>query len=162
MIRVSAYRWYEKRWNNDLCYARGNVNGESVLAHRFIMDAPDDVLVDHRNGNGLDCQKHNMRLCSHSQNSANKRRTDSFCGYKGVRYLGGNRQKHYYPRITVGSKTFYFGCTKQSIHAARIYNEAAKILFGEFACLNVVPPHSRNDVVARNKVIRILKEKGAI
>ena len=36
-------------------------NGKYIYLHRFILNAPDRVMVDHRDSDGLNCHKHNLR-----------------------------------------------------------------------------------------------------
>lgn len=56
------------------------------LMHRIIMNAPDNLHIDHINGNRLDNRKCNLRLCTRSQNALNK---NKYCGrgpYIGVHF----------------------------------------------------------------------------
>jgi len=46
-----------------------------IYMHREILDAPDGVEVDHKNGNGLDNQKENLRLATRSEQVRNRRGT---------------------------------------------------------------------------------------
>jgi hypothetical protein len=50
----------------------GRFGNKKVYLHRFVMLAPDSVLVDHINGDPLDCRKQNLRYCDHSQNAKNR------------------------------------------------------------------------------------------
>src|SRR5439155_12074730 len=58
--------------------------------HRFIMNAEPGQCVDHRNFNGLDCRKENMRLCTKRQNQQHSRKRRTMGGriptsqFKGV------------------------------------------------------------------------------
>ena len=56
-----------------------------IPMHRFLLDAPDDVEVDHINGNGLHNRRCNLRLASRSENLKNRRvfKTNKL-GYKGI------------------------------------------------------------------------------
>lgn len=56
--------------------------------HRVIMGLPDrdPREVDHRNGNGLDNRRGNMRVVTHAQNQQNRRSFGATSKYRGVSY----------------------------------------------------------------------------
>ncbi len=56
-----------------------------VYLHRALMGEPADMTVDHRDLNGLNNCRANLRLASDSQNAMNRRkRSDNTTGHKGV------------------------------------------------------------------------------
>ena len=76
---------YEKygtlRWHlSDTGYAVRRSNRETIRLHRLIMNCPEGLVVDHLNGNPLDCRKSNMRICSQKENAKNRH------GVKGYTY----------------------------------------------------------------------------
>lgn len=105
--------------------------------HRLIMGVEDPKLqVDHKNHNGLDNRRDNLRLCTDKQNKANLRKSSipSASIYKGVRFFK-NRRKCWNAYINdYGSIGYY--CTEQA--AAIAYNLKALELHGEFAYLNQI------------------------
>ena len=130
------WRYMDSGWGSG--YAARSVweNGRSVvkLMHREIMGAESGQIVDHRNGNGLDNRRKNLRLCDSSKNSANQpKRSDSASPYKGITKTRQGRWTAYIrfqgEKITLGT----FGTAKK---AARVYDSAALTLFGEFAQTN--------------------------
>lgn len=55
--------------------------------HRWMMRTALPLMVDHRNGNGLDNRTSNLRVATSSQNSMNRRKTPGQSSqYKGVWY----------------------------------------------------------------------------
>src|ERR1700675_2454955 len=65
------------------------------LLHRFILglDWGDTRRVDHRNRNGLDCQRRNMRIATRFQNQHNRaRQKNNVSGYKGVTWHKGEQR----------------------------------------------------------------------
>jgi hypothetical protein len=91
--------------------------------------------ADHRNGNGLDNRRLNLRPCpSASQQGANqsKRTGKHSSQYKGVSW-GRN---HWWVYITVDRKKIWVGGFETEEEAARAYDAAARKHFGEFASLN--------------------------
>lgn len=119
-------------------YARRNNHGDgrkTILMHRLIMNAPDGVLVDHRDGNGLNNQKSNLRLCTHAQNMANRLSlTNSTSGYRGVSYHKG--RGFWVAYISHNNKQIHLGKYATAEEAAHAYDAAAQRLQGEFARLN--------------------------
>jgi len=58
--RVAGLNWRVSVKKDKTAYALA-----VIKLHRVILDVRDSgVLVDHRNGNGLDCQRGNLRRCS--------------------------------------------------------------------------------------------------
>jgi hypothetical protein len=138
---ASRFRWSgrqsSKSWK---VYARTDivVDGKraNISLHRFLMNAGPGEVVDHINGDSLDNRRCNLRLCSNAQNTRNQRvhasrKTTS--AYKGVyRQKSGLFRAQImcqYRKVNLGS----FGC---ELTAARVYDEAARRLHGEFARLN--------------------------
>lgn len=106
--------------------------------HRQILRVEDStVFVDHKNANGLDNQRNNIRTCTSSQNMSNRcAPKHNTSGYKGVvKYA--NRSK-FKAKIRVNGKDVYLGYFHSPKDAARAYNEAAVKYYGEFALLNII------------------------
>lgn len=104
--------------------------------HRFILDAPDGIAVDHVNGNGLDNRKANLRLASSSQNAIHRMRRNPAASskYRGVtlhKGLGKWQAKAVYEGASI-----YLGVFVLEEEAAKAYDEFAIEHFGEFAVLN--------------------------
>lgn len=137
--RVAAKKWGVTVKPQDTTpYAQNGVRVAgrmtSVAMHRFILDAPIELVVDHINGNGLDNRRANLRLCSRSENQWNRRKSSqNTSGFKGVFHRGGTR---WIARITAHGKTVHLGRFRDPTIAARAYDAAALRLHGEFARLN--------------------------
>lgn len=89
--------------------------------------------MDHIDGNGLNCCKSNLRICTQSQNNANSR-TKKLKGFKGT--IRGKGDRKWYAMITKDYVRYHLGGFQTEEEAARAYDAAAKKLFGEFARLN--------------------------
>lgn len=117
---------------------RANPKWKVIMMHKEIMKADKTQKIDHKDGNGLNNQRENLRHCDSAQNMRNskKRSVPTSSKHKGVCYnkKRGNYQSH----IAVGGKKIYLGRYQKEEDAARAYNEAAIKLFGEFALLNVI------------------------
>lgn len=119
--------------------------GENAIPmHRVVLERvlgrplARDERADHINHVGTDNRRENLRLASHAQNSRNrlidKRNTS---GYKGVAW--DKRNSKWQVHIRVNSKQKLLGRFTDIKEAARIWNQAAVEVYGEFACLNVIP-----------------------
>lgn len=108
-----------------------------VMMHRVIMWSPDGMVIDHIDGNKLNNQKKNLRVCSPTDNKRNRgmsRRNTS--GYKGVYWQRAN--KKWYAAINTDERFLNVGSFENKEDAARAYNAAASKYHGEFAKLNVI------------------------
>lgn len=85
--------------------------------------------VDHKNCNRADDRWGNLRLASHTENTANAQlRRDNKTGFKGVRLFHGRFQ------VRVGAGGKHHVGTFDTLDEARLaYIAAAKRLYGDFA-----------------------------
>ena len=112
-------------------------NKGSISLHRQLMKPEKGYVIDHLDGNTLNNQKHNLRICTQSQNCSNQKISKSnTSGYKGVIYSQPSNK--YYARITFNKKFLHLGSYIDPKDAARAYNEAAIKYHGEFANLNKI------------------------
>lgn len=128
--RVTGYNWTadESKWTT---YAVTNGTSPRTRLHVFIMRPDHGLIVHHKDGNGLNCQRHNLEVLSqadHSRFSA-LRRNKSGSKYRGVSC--DKRDNIFYARISVDYKNYNLGRFKTEEEAALAYNEAAKLMLGE-------------------------------
>ena len=106
-----------------------------VAIHRSIMNPPEDMVVDHINGNKLDNRKVNLRICTNQQNICNQIRDTS---KKASRYKGVHRDKRKWrSKITFRGNILNLGNYDDEIEAAKAYNKAALKHHGKYAKINV-------------------------
>lgn len=138
--RVSQFKWYAHRgWNTYYAARRlSKEEGEKcVLLHRIIMNVDDDRQVDHRDGNGLDCRRHNLRVCFRRQNARNRdKQYNNTSGFKGV----FRNHRRWMAKIGHHGSQVYVGTFDTPEEAARAYDARARQLHGEFALLNFPEP----------------------
>lgn len=107
--------------------------------HRFLMDGCSRV--DHRDGDGLNNTRANLRETTVGQNAHNSRRhRDSTSSFKGVNLAPSNRWR---ARISVEGVRKHLGLYATAELAALAFDDAARELHGEFACLNFPNPEER-------------------
>ena len=108
--------------------------------HREIMQAPDGVDVDHIDTSNLNNTRQNLRVCTHGQNTANRRKPAHKNGthsrFKGVTWHKSSER--WVAQLRVNYRLVTIGYFKDEREAALAYNEAARKHFGEFARLNEV------------------------
>jgi len=143
--KVRHHDWYYYKGKDArVSYAYAIIEGQRVKLHRWVTGVTDEnILVDHIDHNGLNCQDDNLRLCNKSQNGANSRKPLTFngkkltCEYKGVvKRTRKNGDIVYEPRLTFEGKYMHLGSYKDKVQAAIAYDIKALELWGDFALLN--------------------------
>lgn len=129
---ASSYKWsIDKRRKTN--YAKGwdNVNKKGIYLHRLILGATGrHALVDHKDGNGLNNTKDNLRISNHSLNQANRGKSSlNKTGYKGVHKRADCDRFQSY--IIVNRKGIYLGLFKTAQEAHNAYVVAAEKFFGK-------------------------------
>ena len=139
------YKWHlkvvKKKWSISY-YAVANYDQKQIYMHRLIMALHgydiENKLIDHKDQNGLNNQKENLRICNLSENAQNARKPKhgKTSKYKGVSVRKSTNKYHSY--IMLNQKRIHIGYFTNEIDAAIAYNKKAIELFGEFACLNII------------------------
>lgn len=133
---VSKHKWCLHSGSRTL-YAKRLAAGKHLTLHRFILNLDSsETLCDHIDRNGLNCQKHNMRVCAKSQNVFNQRKQvrPTYSRYKGVTW--DKRLSKWQVQIGFNHKRRKLGRFSDEEDAAKAYDAAAVSLFGEFANCN--------------------------
>lgn len=127
------------KWHSD---GHGYLNNRKLgKLHRVILkrmlngEIPKNMQVDHVNRNRLDNRRENLRLCTQSENHANKLSKNKW-GYKGV--VQHRNKKQYSALIQKDGKKIHIGLYQTPKEAAIAYNVKAVELFGQFALLNKI------------------------
>lgn len=131
--KVRGFSWYADRIHNTWYAATHIGKGRSrkvVRMHRFLLEEKEGSEVDHKDGDGLNNRRHNLRSCSHRQNLSNqKKQSGRSSSFKGVSLASTGKWRAQLDSTHLG----YFD-TEEA--AARTYDSKAREVFGEFAKLN--------------------------
>lgn len=135
--RVLQYRWC--LIGGRLDYAcRTDYSGEkkaTIYLHRFVLEAPRGLQVDHINHVTLDNRRSNLRVCTLAENVLNRiKQKRNTSGYKGVYWL---KSKQIWRVVIIsGGKSHFFGYFHDVVEAAKAYDRGAIQVHGQFASLN--------------------------
>jgi hypothetical protein len=123
--------WYAVRWDR----------GRQLRMHRVVLNAAPGRVVDHVHHDGLNNTKRNLRPCNKAQNAHNQRPQQGRSSrYKGVCWH--KRERKWYSRIQCHGRPRSLGLFTRERDAARVRDQAAIALHGEFAYLNLPPKPS--------------------
>jgi hypothetical protein len=112
---VLPRRWCLQRTR--VLYAVTSDRGRSVYMHRFLIGAPPGRVVDHRNHDGLDNRRANIRECSVAENTFHRRaaRPGSRSGVRNVYWHKATRS--WYVEVAASGRRHFFGSFRD-IHEA--------------------------------------------
>ncbi len=139
-VWLNQWKWYVRKDRKRYFYATRMVytldKWTQIQMHRFIMNAPAHLHVDHINFDTLDNRRQNLRLCTSGQNTSSQRPQHKTTAsiYKGVWFI--KEVKRWRAGIQYHYKKIHLGCFVDEIEAAKAYDQAAKKYFGEFAITN--------------------------
>lgn len=120
--RCRDYRWSYDR------YVR---NWRIGTLHRFIMNCPSDLVVDHINHNPLDNRKCNLRVCDIRHNSINKKRmSNNKSGATGV--IWEKSRNKWRAQIVVNGSSIVLGRFNNIEDAIAARQQAEIEYFGEY------------------------------
>lgn len=123
-------------------YAVTNIqllNGKRKLLqmHRLLLNPPEDLQIDHIDGNRLNNCRENLRICSHAENQRNRsRNSTNTSGFKGVSW--DKQRERFRASIKFNDKQKHLGYFDDPQEAAAAYDAAAIELHKDFACTNGV------------------------
>jgi hypothetical protein len=135
---LRKYHWNGIKGKSTFYATRSDRFGKNILMHRQILGLKkgDGVIVDHKDLNGINNTRRNIRKCTNQQNHFNgTSRKNSTSKYKGVGW--DTEKKKWVSQIMYNHKRIFLGYYKEERCAAMAYDKKAKKLFGEFSRLNL-------------------------
>lgn len=133
---ISKFIWYADN-KGHTHYVRAKEKGKTIYMHRILMKTPKGKVVDHKNHNGLDNRRTNLRNVTRRQNLYNTRGNRKATSvYKGVSW-DAERNK-WLACIQHEGKVYKLGRFYDEDDAAMEYNKNAVFYFGPTAYLNII------------------------
>ncbi len=130
--KVKDYSWSAHRASNFVFYAEAKAldgSDKLVKMHHLILAVPKGMECDHKDLNGLNNTRKNLRLATKAQNRMNRKmQTNNKSGYKGVDRIRGR----FVARIRFNKHLHHLGTFNTVEEAYAAYCKAGKELFGEF------------------------------
>jgi hypothetical protein len=112
---INQWKWFALKDNNTF-YAVSFIGGKQIKMHRIIIECSANEIIDHRDGNGLNNQTSNLRICTTSQNMQNKKTpSNNTSGYKGVHFH--KPRNKFVARIFYDNKRIFLGYFTDATHA---------------------------------------------
>jgi hypothetical protein len=137
---LNQWKWCTQKGKYTSYAMRGVWDGQrerQLRMHREILGLSfyDGKLVDHKNRNGLDNRRENLRLATTVINAYNcKKRVDNSSGFRGVHWC--NTRGKWITQISIGKLRKKCGSFNDPILAAMAYDQAAMKYKGDDAILN--------------------------
>jgi len=124
----SPHHWYFEHGMAVRCiYVRAKKY--RLLLHRLILDVPDDLHVEFKDGDKLNCQRSNLRIV---KRASTRKRGGTSSQFKGV-----SKHRHrWIASIRFEGVLHHLGRYDEETDAARAYDRAARKLHGAFARTN--------------------------
>lgn len=136
LARLSVCPWWPRTSSDGRVYAVGKPGGgRAVTMHEFLLGKRPGMEIDHRDGDGLNNRRRNMRHCRHADNMKNRRKNrNSASQFKGVWFDKG--REVWKSAIECDGARIELGAYGDERVAAQQYDRAARIFHGEFARTN--------------------------
>lgn len=136
---LNQWKWHIQKSGNTYYAIRTEWLSKSkcicVRMHREILGVKSGDIIDHKDGNGLNNTRNNLRIADSSKNGSNTRsRKNSSSKYLGVHYC--KTRSLWVAQIQHKKVGYHLGLFKDEKLAAIAYNKKALELHGEFANIN--------------------------
>jgi hypothetical protein len=146
---INQWKWYAHKKKRTSYATRNKYLGKqsnggykctTVLMHRVLLNAVKEMEVDHKDHNGLNNQRKNLRTVKPDQNRINRSKTTTkvTSKYKGVSRINSKSKNKWRAVLNINKKIIHIGCYPTQKKAAIAYNKSAKKHHGNFASINKI------------------------
>lgn len=134
--KLNKFKWYPDKGTNTFYVVR---NSKDIFGKHLKVRMHHDILgkfvgkeIDHKDGNGLNNQRSNLRICSHSENQHNRNKYKcNTSGYKGVSWHKGKSK--WSAQIRMSGVLIHLGDYTSKLKAYKAYCEACRKYHGKFS-----------------------------
>src|SRR5258708_5073420 len=154
---LSGYRWLASKRMKKWYAVRQLRNRKFIAMHRAILGLTDSKIQgDHRNGDGLDNRRENLRSCSWPENSRNRRpnKNRKHSKFKGVGRVSGK----WTAEIKTERQNIHLGRFQDEKDAAAAYDIAAKYLFRDFAFQNSTLDNTIHSIYSAHMATLVIRK----
>jgi hypothetical protein len=137
---VIRFSWIKNSKNYAIARNKKSEGGDGRIMslQRFLLEFPENCLVDHKDGDTSNYRRNNLRVCNHSSNNRNRKINKGKTSiYRGVSFI--KREKKFSAQITINKVKKHLGYFNDELEAALTYDKVIRKIFGnepEFAKLN--------------------------
>ncbi len=117
--KVRKYKWYTYKDKNTFYVMVGSIG---LLLHQLILPTKKPLVIDHRDNDGLNNRKSNLRRVTNRQNLENSRRNQD--KHAGVDYF--KRTQRWRSRIYYNEKHIHLGYFDNSLDAFKVRQKFKK------------------------------------
>lgn len=125
---LMKYKWYTLKHRNTFYAARGIINNgkwKVQLMHRLIMgDNLEKPMIDHKDGDGWNNQRYNLRPCTNQENQMNRRPNRS-CSSEYIGVCWDKPKQKWMARIRINGDRKHLGFFSIEEDAAKAWDNAS-------------------------------------
>lgn len=163
VMAAGPWRILETLSRRGTVYVQRNVTRDgkrtTEYLHRFVLDAPRGLQVDHINRDGLDNRQQNLRLATSSENRYNTAQySNNKCGLKGVHKC--RRSGLWRASVQAQGRAVELGRFDSPEEAHAAYRRAAQVLHGAFVRFGADPDEGEAPLHNDDELLRPKRSAG--
>ena len=125
-------------WDGRYLKAEGNKYLHRMIAETAFGEIPENMFVDHIDGDPLNMRRDNLRIVTKAEKAANAKSRGGASQYRGV-HPSSSASGKWVAQIAKGGVRLHLGTFETEEQAAAAYDAKAKEMHKEFARLNLGP-----------------------